>query len=290
MFTRTRSAEQTDTATPLTELERAYSAAEIAGYVVAPDPAADNTDPTTPPLFAVIIRRAVDRAGLTYEQAMRRAIERHQTEQARTDELAEQARMSSREQVAREQARARLQVDADRLNSEFPDLGPVDVHAGAWWWGGRSWHSLDAIKAEMRIYARREASAAEFRDALEQAIAAAGYSARLTTSDEIDQRANHRTEWAEQVIDLMAPLHHPAAPTDGDLKAEAGLVVVETCTRADAAQSFGVPWPETIDDRAARRNELARIRAEHRAAATEAAEGAEQRAEQARAAAEGATP
>ena len=154
----------------------------------------------------------------------------------------------------------------DRLRAEREAyFAAIDVHDGSAWLVDRRM-SLHAIEAERLVRERRDEAFARYKSTLDEAIACAGYRVRPTENEEL-RRENLYAEWGDQIIDVLVPLAHPAVPSTGRVKVVNGEVVIDTATRDDLAQRMGVMFPETIDERVARRLALdeAHQRAQQRA-------------------------
>lgn len=245
-----------------TPAAEAVATGDAAGYVVRPHV---NDDGTT--RFAVEVRGRQVSEHATAAEAQADAVTAHQRDvDARAAaELA--AAAAATEDRDRDAANERAAQTASEL---YPEADPITYEAGRFYVTGRPFYSLHAAQAEVRLRADEARRQRDFQHALTEAMDAAGITVELHNGDQVDQRANRRAPWLEQVVDVYRPATAGNLPRNGTVEIVDGRVLTDTTTRWDLADQLGVPLPETADARERRRQALEEVR-QHAAARAEAA-------------------
>lgn len=250
--------------------------AERAGYRVAVDFPGDEHNPAT---YRAQAGRIILDTGLSRDEADRIVIARWKSDNAEGwAALANEAKTNA---DARQQLHAELVATAERLAARFPDA-EIDVHDGSPWLAGRRM-TLESIEAELLVGERAKAARRDYMARFDAAVDAQGFRVRLAEDDEL-RRENTRLSWGDQYVDVLVPITHPAVPTTGRVEVVDGEVVLETAPRDDLAQRIGVLYPETIDERIARREALEAAHRRTQQRADDLAEQARRAADEARAA------
>lgn len=195
----------------------------------------------------------------------------------------DQGRTSRDRAIEAERATRRLVELVAEVNARHPKIVPAEVHDGDVRWLNHRFADHVALEAQILVLEWVEERQRAYQKAVDQGLIDFDATIRLSLSETVDQGRNRRKAWGDQEVDLMVPPTHPAFPTTGVVELVDGRAVIDTLTRDDLALFLGVPFPETIDERAERNRalqevrETARQRAEAAAAkAREAAVEAEQ--------------
>lgn len=235
-----------------TPAREAVATADAAGYIVRPQ-----VDDEGAARFTVEVRGRKVSAHNTLTEAQAAAVTAHQRDEDTpvADELA--AAEAATEDRDRDAANMRAAQAASAL---YPEADPITYEAGRFYVTGRPFYSLSAAQAEVRIRADEARRQRDFQHALTEAMDAAGVTVELHEGDQVDQRANRRAPWLEQVVDVYRPATAGNLPRNGTVEIIDGRVITDTVTRWDLADQLGVPLPETADARERRRQALEEVR------------------------------
>lgn len=250
--------------------------AERDGYRVAVDSPGDEDNPAT---FRAQAGNIILDTGLGRDEAESIVVARWKSDRATAERRVALGNEAKTNAAARQQLHSELVAAADRLAARFPDA-EIDVHDGSPWLARRRMTS-EAIEAELLVSERAKAARREYMERFDAAVAAQGFRVRLAEDDEM-RRDNTRLSWGEQYVDVLVPVTHPAVPTTGRVEVVDGEVVLETAPRDDLAQRIGVVYPETIDERVARREALEAAHRRNQQRADDLAEQARRAADEAR--------